>query len=282
MAVTTDGTLWAWGSNGAGQLGDGTWTGRSSPVQIGTAPNWAAVEAGNADTVAIKTDGTLWAWGDNEFGLVGDGTWTGRSSPVQVGTAANWAAVAAGGWHTVAVKTDGTLWAWGDNSAGQLGDGTTIHQGSPVHVGLGHWWVRVSTGNGYTMAVAASSSAACTFVVSGEGPNTSLGRSTRRTPYAATRIVRRLARWALIVIVEPQQRCPATFSSRSTVRATVSATVWATPQAEGRPYGRLECVHSPFHRVGTNRRHPEQPTGARAAGERPDRSSRSSVRSTSS
>ena len=92
VAVKTDGTLWAWGST-TGQLGDGTTTDRSSPVQVGTATNWASVAAGNDHTVAVKTDGTLWAWGDNDSGQLGDGTTTNRSSPVQVGTATNWASV---------------------------------------------------------------------------------------------------------------------------------------------------------------------------------------------
>ena len=96
VAVKTDGTLWAWGDNLSGQLGDGTTTDHSSPVQIGTATNWASVAAGVGHTVAIKTDGTLWAWGGNLYGQLGDGTTTDRSSPVQVGTATNWASVAAG------------------------------------------------------------------------------------------------------------------------------------------------------------------------------------------
>jgi hypothetical protein len=124
VAVRTDGTLWAWGYNGDGELGDGTTADKSSPVQIGSATNWQSVAAGAYHTVAVRTDRTLWAWGENESGQLGDGTTESTNSPAQIGSATNWQTVAAGDEHTVAVRTDGTLWAWGDNENGQLGDGT--------------------------------------------------------------------------------------------------------------------------------------------------------------
>jgi len=131
LAIRPDGTLWAWGNNSSGQLGDGTTTTRLSPVQIGTATNWASVAIGSGGhhTLAIRTDGTLWAWGENMTNQLGDGTTTDRFSPVGIGAATNWESVVAGTagigiGHTVAIRTDGTLWAWGANSSGQLGDGT--------------------------------------------------------------------------------------------------------------------------------------------------------------
>src|SRR2546422_8652574 len=74
VALKSDGTLWAWGFNTNGQLGDGTTTSRPSPVQTGTEASWMAVSAGGNHTVALKSDGTLWAWGYNRSGEVGDGT----------------------------------------------------------------------------------------------------------------------------------------------------------------------------------------------------------------
>ena len=153
IAIKTDGTLWAWGYNGSGQLGDGTNTQRNSPVQIGTATNWASISQLGSHTVAIKTDGTLWAWGSNAQGQLGDGTTTNRNSPVQIGTATNWKSIGAGSGHTMAIKTNGTLWAWGYNGSGQLGDGTNTNRNSPVQIGTATNWARISVGNSTTIAI---------------------------------------------------------------------------------------------------------------------------------
>ena len=94
-AIKTDGTLWMWGANTEGVLGQGNTTLYSSPVQVGALTDWAACSpAGN--TQALKTDGTLWAWGDNSQGQLGDGSTTSRSSPVQIGAATTWVAIAPG------------------------------------------------------------------------------------------------------------------------------------------------------------------------------------------
>jgi uncharacterized protein YaiE (UPF0345 family) len=132
--IQSDGSLWAWGRNEEGQLGDGTTKEKHSPVRIGTAADWQTVEAGQYHTVALKSDGSLWAWGDNSVGLLGDGTTISRYSPVRIGTDTDWQAVEAGFHHTVALKSDGSLWAWGLNNAGQLGDGTIEDRGSSVTV----------------------------------------------------------------------------------------------------------------------------------------------------
>src|SRR3990172_345906 len=111
VAIKTDSTLWAWGWNLLGQLGDGTTDDRDTPVQIGTDTDWAQVSAGGSHTLAIKIDGTLWAWGWNGLGQLGDGTNDDTNIPVQIGTDTDWAQVAAGENHTIAIKTDSTLWA---------------------------------------------------------------------------------------------------------------------------------------------------------------------------
>ncbi len=113
LAIRADGTLWAWGLNFFGRLGDGTTFSKSSPVRIGTESNWKTVSTGNYHSLAVKADGTLWAWGENEHGQLGDGTTIDKISPVRIGTGNNWKTISAGDGYSLAIKTDGTLWAWG-------------------------------------------------------------------------------------------------------------------------------------------------------------------------
>ena len=125
-AIKTDGTLWMWGYSNRGQLGDGTTTGKSSPVQtVAGGTTWKSVSVNWHHTLAIKTDGTLWGWGYNASGQLGVGDTTNRSSPIQAGAGTNWRVVATGAYHSAGIKTNGTLWTWGFNGYGQLGNGTT-------------------------------------------------------------------------------------------------------------------------------------------------------------
>ena len=151
-----DGTLWTWGYNPYGSLGDNTTTNKSSPVQtIAGGTNWKQVSASGSHTAAIKTDGTLWTWGQNNFGQLGDNTTTSKYSPVQtIAGGTNWKQVSCGTMHTAAIKTDGTLWIWGSNSYGQLGDNTTTYKSSPVQtISAGTDWKQVSCGYNHTAAI---------------------------------------------------------------------------------------------------------------------------------
>src|SRR5438552_1234733 len=102
-------TLWAWGDNSAGDLGDGTDSIRYSPVEIGDDKIWLLVSAGYAHTVAIRNGGMLWAWGNNVSGQLGDGSDGNCHVPVQIGDDTNWLYISAGYYHTMALKNDGTL-----------------------------------------------------------------------------------------------------------------------------------------------------------------------------
>lgn len=144
IAVKTNGTLWAWGYNGNGQLGLNDIASRSSPVQVGTLTNWNSVDA-TTHVLAIKTDGTLWSWGSNGVGQLGKGDVVKRSSPVQVGTLTDWSKISAGISNSAAIKTDGTLWTWGIGTYGVLGLGATIARSSPVQVGSLTNWALVDT-----------------------------------------------------------------------------------------------------------------------------------------
>ena len=106
-AIKTDGTLWLWGHNGDGQLGDNSTTPKSSPVQtVAGGTNWKQVACKGSNTAAIKTDGTLWTWGRNTNGQLGINDITHRSSPVQtVSGGTNWKSVATGDYHTAALSS---------------------------------------------------------------------------------------------------------------------------------------------------------------------------------
>lgn len=157
-AIKIDGTLWNWGSNTSGELGDSTRTNRSSPVQtISGGTNWKQVACGYYHTIAIKTDGTLWNWGRNNYGQLGDSTRTDRSSPVQtISGGTNWKCVAScvNDNHAAAIKTDGTLWLWGYNAYGQLGNSNTNNVSSPIQtIAGGTNWKQVAIGYMRTIAI---------------------------------------------------------------------------------------------------------------------------------
>ena len=147
MATKTDGTLWAWGWNDYGQLGQNNRIKRSSPVQIGALTTWSDVSASGSSVIALKTDGTLWSWGRNNGGQLGlNIAYTiSRSSPVQIGSLTSWSYIAMGDQNAGAIKSDGTLWVWGNDNRGQLGQNTAyVPRSSPVQVGTLTSWKTVT------------------------------------------------------------------------------------------------------------------------------------------
>ena len=129
-AITKDGSLYMWGYNRSGQLGDGTTTDRYTPVKI--MDNVASVSLGGSHSAAVTKDGSLYMWGDNGNGRLGDGTTTDRYTPVKIMD--NVASVSLGSSHSTAITKDGSLYMWGYNYYGQLGDGTTTDRYTPVKI----------------------------------------------------------------------------------------------------------------------------------------------------
>ena len=130
--MKTDGTVWAWGSNRYGQLGNGTTTDTSTAGQVAGISGASAIAAGEGQSLAI-VGGAVKAWGSNGGGQLGDGSTTNRSSPVSVvGLGGVVTAISGGGVHTLALKSDGTRWSWGGNSSYELANGSTVSSSTPV------------------------------------------------------------------------------------------------------------------------------------------------------
>ena len=158
LALMTDGSLWGFGINNYGQLGNGVYSLNNDPMRIGTENDWASVSTGVWHTLALKTDGRMYAWGYDYWGEFGNGA-TGISHsplPVRVGTETGWTNVAAGYEHSLALKANGSLWAWGRNSNGELGTGVNSPRNYPVQ--LQGVWDKLAAGYFHTLALRPSGS----------------------------------------------------------------------------------------------------------------------------
>ena len=151
--IRDDGSLWVWGRNDKGQLGDNTTIRRYLPTRIGNETNWVSINSqargNNVNVSGIRADGSLWAWGLNDRGQLGDGTRVDRHMPTQIGNSTNWSAVTISPLSGIGVQTDGSLWTWGGNENYQLGIGvgTAIRRETPSRVGNTYDW-RIATMGG--------------------------------------------------------------------------------------------------------------------------------------
>ncbi|MFC3831351.1 MULTISPECIES: RCC1 domain-containing protein [Deinococcus] len=157
LALRSDGTVLAWGSNSRGQLSDASTYQyqRATPVAVGGLSGVISVTAGYWASLAIVSDGTVRAWGWNQNGQLGDGTTTDHLTPVAVKGLDNVVALATGEVHTLALRSDGTVRAWGFNGAAQLGDGTTTARTTPVAVDDLTDVVELAAGHGHSLALKA-------------------------------------------------------------------------------------------------------------------------------
>ncbi len=151
--LKTDGTLWTWGLNSYGQLGNGSSASCRTPVIVGRNTNWAKVAVGGAHTLALENDGSLWAWGANGTGQLGNGGNQHAYAPVKIMPGSRWKEIAAGKSHSLGIQVDGSLWAWGRNAEGQLGDGTRASCNVPMTVGNERDWRCAAAGEAHSIAV---------------------------------------------------------------------------------------------------------------------------------
>jgi len=197
LAIRETGSLWAWGCNQYGQIGDNTTVNKSSPVSvIGGFTDWCQISAGGDHSIALRTNGTIWGWGRNGAAALGDGTRTNRSSPVSVvGGFCDWCQISAGLSFSLAVRTNGTAWAWGQGSCGRLGDNTTADKLSPVSVVGGFTdWCQVSAGNCHSLGLRQNS----TIWAWGNGSDGQLGDNTTANKSSPVSVVGGFCDWTQV------------------------------------------------------------------------------------
>ncbi|CAM3098780.1 right-handed parallel beta-helix repeat-containing protein [Rariglobus hedericola] len=131
VALKNDGTVWIWGRNSSGQLGNGNTTSQSYAIQVPLATAALSIAAGDGHTAVIMNDRTLMAWGGNAFGQLGDNSTANRLSPVAVSTISSVASLSAHNNHTMAVKLDSTVWGWGSNAFGEIGNSSFSNERIP-------------------------------------------------------------------------------------------------------------------------------------------------------
>jgi alpha-tubulin suppressor-like RCC1 family protein len=188
FARKADGTVWAWGDNYLGQLGDGTTINRSSPTQVIGGHSFVSIVSGYGATHGLKADGSVWSWGENSNGELGDGTTTNTSSPVQAIGGHSFVKLFAREFSSVfALKANGQIWGWGING-GLLADGTATAKSSPVQVIGGHSFTDLFLTSGYGSGMFAKK-ADNTIWAWGDNSNGQLGLGDTTSRSSPTQII---------------------------------------------------------------------------------------------
>ena len=160
LAIKSDGTLWGWGANPAGAVGNLSTATVSSPVLVSgpAGASWSAIAAGASHSLGITTTGQLYGWGLNASGQLGINTLTPTSSPVLVSgpIGASWSTISAGGVHSLGITTTGLIYGWGLNNSGQVGINSTATVSSPVLVSgpAATSWSAVAAGASHSLGIA--------------------------------------------------------------------------------------------------------------------------------
>ena len=262
LAVTSTGAVWSWGFNSDGQLGNGTATDSSSPVQVsGIGGVYGAVSVavagGGLHSLALTNAGAVWSWGWNNYGQLGINSTTESEVPVQVedstGTTflTGVTAIAAGEWHSLALTSTGAVWAWGYNGNGELGNGTTTNSSLPVQVPNAPTGViAIAAGAHFSLALTSAGTIwAWGYNADGELGNNSLVNST--VPVQVTNLTGAVgigAGYLHGLAIGPTLPTPTVRVTSSTNPSvygqpiTITVTVAATKPAVGTPTGTVKIT----------------------------------------
>ncbi len=158
LAIKTNGTLWSWGLNTGGQLGQNNVTNLNLPTQVGTSTNWSQIDAGDLHALALDNGGFLWAWGNNVNGEFGDATNTSSLAPILTSTTNTWGKISAGRNHSMVLDPAGSLFTMGENTNGQLGNGSNSPSNVPLLImtsstGIIDLFIEISAGNTFSLAI---------------------------------------------------------------------------------------------------------------------------------
>ena len=156
--LKADGSVWSWGANAYGALGDNSVVNKSSPVAVTGGHSFTDIKTGSNEVIALKADGSVWTWGRNSWGQLGDNSVVNKSSPVAVTGGHSFIHITFGNGSAACLKADGSCWTWGNNDSGQLGDGTIIRTSSPIAVTGGHSFIDVVGGSNEKIALKADGS----------------------------------------------------------------------------------------------------------------------------
>jgi alpha-tubulin suppressor-like RCC1 family protein len=172
-AIRDDGSLWCWGLNNAGQLGQGDLLDLAAPTRVATDTDWIAVDGGDAFSCALRADASMWCWGGNAWGQVGRGNTNRATAPVKISGTRAFTTVAVGGYHACALADDGSLWCWGRNSSGQAAGPIAEERVlAPARIGMDADWTMLAAGDLHTCAIEVDGTLWCW----GENGNGQLGQ----------------------------------------------------------------------------------------------------------
>jgi alpha-tubulin suppressor-like RCC1 family protein len=156
IGLDKNGTVWGWGYNNRGQLGDNSVTSRLTPVSIlGNSKTFCKIASGYGHTIGLDKNGRVWGWGYNGRGQLGDNTITQRNTPVSIlGVNKTFCSISGGYINTIGLDKNGNVWGWGYNNKGQLGDNSVTQRKTPVSIlGINKTFCSITSGRFHSIVL---------------------------------------------------------------------------------------------------------------------------------